>query len=378
MVTAIDWAIVMSYSAVVVSRDGARRSKRSEITKLKCRRAPKTATYFLMMIIFTGILSGCFPNRPVPSPSVSTTTSSSPSPIASSGASPSPSSTANSPYQPASLPSELSTAETIASCGSCWSGYEDNVPGVFGVQGTWTLPQLDCSGGDDTSAQWVGIGDTPGTELLQIGSSADCIGGASYSIWWENVDSGPATFFATRAPLVAGDTISAEIQVWSNPVPPPAGATSPGPEQVTLTLNVQSGGAATAYSSPPQSVAYFSPGSNQPWNESAEWIVEDPLQVNTDYDQYWRDPLSNFGEVTFTSALDRGSSPAGWEPFDFDPTVPTSVAMLSATGRAMATPSAFQYHSRPCLRFGTILRPCIPIIVAVPSFSVTWNSDGSD
>src|SRR3954463_2068398 len=105
---------------------------------------------------------------------------------------------------------------------SNWAGYAvartdatSGAPTSFhAVSGSWTEPTARCSGAEKSySAFWIGLGGaSEGSKALeQIGTSADCAGGArSYYVWYESV---PAPSVKTTLKISPGDKMHAVVSV---------------------------------------------------------------------------------------------------------------------------------------------------------------------
>ncbi len=163
-----------------------------------------------------------------------------------------------------------------------WGGYavvSDNInpqPVAVGINGSWTVPQVQVSTQTDTfSAAWIGIGGEVGSDqtLIQTGTEHDSIGGqVSYSAWYELLPNDSVTISTLN--ISPGDQITASIELvddisnnWSIAI-----------QDVTTGKGFQE---------------YFIYGSSR---LSAEWIVERPTIGSS------LSALANFGTVTFTGA----------------------------------------------------------------------------
>ncbi len=167
-----------------------------------------------------------------------------------------------------------------------WSGYV--VPGsnVVAVGGTWVQPAATGPNGA-YSAIWVGIDGDGSSTVEQIGTDAHVSNGlTSYFAWIEFYgDSSGGNqgqyYYPAVLPLVIspGDTISAEV------------ALVPGTSrsfEFWMTVTPPNGGTVETYHSI-VTMSYVTPAL-----ATAEWIVENPGNAGQ--------PLTNFGQVTFTGA----------------------------------------------------------------------------
>lgn len=171
-----------------------------------------------------------------------------------------------------------------------WSGYETYGSQFTSVTGSWIVPHATCKKNETTSSSmWVGLGgDTSvadsNNSLEQEGTDSDCIGGiASYMMWTEVV---PQDGYSRESfPVRAGDKVTSLIQfnpstgvyvfnVWIN--------------DVYHLLRQQKG--------------------DSLGRQSAEWIVEAPLDVSGGNIF----PLANFGSVDFVNCMADGKPIDSW------------------------------------------------------------------
>jgi Peptidase A4 family len=181
-----------------------------------------------------------------------------------------------------------------------WAGYVvDSTSTVTAVHGEWTVPSVNCSGNPDGHfAAWVGIGGDDGvSELLQTGTSSDCVGGSAvYFAWWELVPMSPnrSTVFGGLS-IHPGDRMKSDVfQTSSGSWETWLDDTSTG--QAGVLVTGQAWG-----TQPDTSTTYQSQGSAAgvifDGATSGEWIAEVPGNPSTGglYD------LANFSAVTFTN-----------------------------------------------------------------------------
>ena len=162
-----------------------------------------------------------------------------------------------------------------ASTSSNWSGYGQPRGSYQYVGAEWTVPVLDCAvtpGG--VVSVWVGVngwGDHPG--LFQDGTSSYCVNGQQGNItWWTDEAKGYAG--QEVFPVTTGDVVYA--RVWEE-------ASGHWAYSVRDLTTGQS-------SSLPESSSLYGSAA------TAEWIVEDPVNMNTNKPCR----LADFGTVHFS------------------------------------------------------------------------------
>ena len=164
-----------------------------------------------------------------------------------------------------------------------WSGYAVQSPagGTTDVQGTWTVPTLDCAATPNGhAAQWIGVDGVTDSNLFQTGTDSSCSSGVQSNVAW--VEELPYAAQNFRS-VATGDTIAAHI--WQ---------VSSGEWQ--FTLNDETAGWQDTLTEP---AAYNGA------ETSAEWINEDPTNGTTGT----LFPLAAFGTVVFFSVMRDGSVP---------------------------------------------------------------------
>jgi Peptidase A4 family len=179
---------------------------------------------------------------------------------------------------------------------SNWSGYVavalDGAPAATfsDVTGTWIQPKATCSPGrTDAAAFWVGLGGNSADSqaLEQLGTSVSCDGSSStptYEAWWEIV---PAASVPIRLKIRPGDRINAAVLVNGQ----------------TVTMSMRNLTRHTRFSK--------TMTLTQPLDvSSAEWIAEAPSNC-TSSGRCTAVPLTQFGNVTFTSAAAIGNAHPG-------------------------------------------------------------------
>ncbi len=184
-----------------------------------------------------------------------------------------------------------------------WAGYAATgaAGSLTSVSSSWAQPTVTCGATDTFSSFWVGL-DGDGTPTVeQIGTEADCAGGAaSYQGWYEIFPNAPV-FFSN--PVQPGDAMSASV-------------VSGGDGTFTLTLTDSTQGWT-------QTTQQAEPGAQL---GSAEVIAEAPSNGTVL-------SLADFGTVNFTNAT-VDDAPIG------DTANLSELTMESASGVALATPSA--------------------------------------
>jgi hypothetical protein len=114
-----------------------------------------------------------------------------------------------------SLASGINHAPRIAvgsSASTNWGGYAlTGAPGTFNdVKGSWIVPAVTCSGGNQYSSYWVGIDGYDSKTVEQVGTSSDCVGSTPrYYAWYQLYPHNSQTLMLTIHP---GDVISARMQ----------------------------------------------------------------------------------------------------------------------------------------------------------------------
>jgi hypothetical protein len=198
---------------------------------------------------------------------------------------------------------EGNTANVTDVASENWSGYAATgaANSFTSVSSSWAQPAVTCGAASTFSAFWVGL-DGDGTPTVeQTGTEADCANGAaSYQGWYEIFPNAPV-FFAN--PVQPGDAMSASVVYDGN-------------GNFTFTLSDSTQGW-TQTTQQPLTGAQLG---------SAEVIAEAPSNGTVL-------PLADFGTVNFTDAT-VDQAPIG------ESTSLSELTMESATGAALATPSA--------------------------------------
>jgi Peptidase A4 family len=184
-----------------------------------------------------------------------------------------------------------------------WAGYVASGGNgeATSVTSDWVQPTARCRFGDQYSAFWVGLDGFTSSTVEQTGTEADCVGRtAEYAAWYEFYPANPVYF---NEPVRAGDQFTGTVSYAS------------GQFTVTLTDHTQSWS---------QSHTQVVPGAAR---SSAEVIAEAPCCT------YGGNPLplTNFGSVSFNSAMVNGAG--------LCTTNPVEVEMVSAHRTLQAEPS---------------------------------------
>jgi hypothetical protein len=159
-----------------------------------------------------------------------------------------------------------------------WAGYAaSGSSGQFtSVSSSWVQPTARCAYGDQYSAFWVGLDGYASGTVEQTGSEADCIGRqAYYAAWYEFYPADPVYFTGKIRP---GDHFTGSVTYAAG--------------QFTVTLS-------DTTASWSHTVSQAVPGAVR---SSAEVIAEAPCCTAGGNPL----PLTNFGTVSFNSALVNG------------------------------------------------------------------------
>jgi hypothetical protein len=201
---------------------------------------------------------------------------------------------------------------------SNWAGYagraaDPAAPVSFtDVTATWREPKGTCTRGRVSAAAfWVGLGgyDTGSNSLEQLGTAAECDGASrtpTHYAWWELV---PASSVRIPLKIVPGDTITAAVLI----------------KDQTITFFLKNVTRKTRFSKVVTTAQTLD-------TSSAEWIAEAPSTCSS-VTRCRVVPLTNFGNVTFTSIAATGNDHPGTLT---DPLWQASGIELIANGRADA------------------------------------------
>ena len=168
-----------------------------------------------------------------------------------------------------------------------WAGYVWRSPSqpIQGISATWTVPTLTCGSTSSVLDAWVGVdGATSDVaagkgEVLQAGSSSDCLNGAQQNLlWWEWY---PTNGSQTVGTANAGDVVYADV--WYATISGQSGWWWFVEDMTTGESSTNDSGAPVAYTGPAA---------------TGEWIVEDPgRQSSEGFSSF----PSSFTPVTFSS-----------------------------------------------------------------------------
>ena len=206
---------------------------------------------------------------------------------------------------------------------SNWSGYA--VTGarnsVSDVKGSWIVPAVTCASTNQYASFWIGIDGYNSNTVEQIGTDSDCRSGAPTNYAWYEFYPHWSYGITLNAPILAGDTMSAEVK-----------STAGGVFTVSLT-DITNG----------QSFS-TSVKMNNAQRSSAEWIAEAPWSGGVL-------PLANFGTAEYganytgqpgTSRATVNGVTGSIGSFG-SPTAPSSpvqkIAMVTSGGAVKAQPS---------------------------------------
>lgn len=195
-----------------------------------------------------------------------------------------------------------------------WAGYAATGSTYTSVSTTYTQPSVSCSGRSGTyAAFWVGLDGYNSSTVEQTGTMAYCSGStAEYVGWYEMYPQGSNDYTNT---VKAGDTIFESV-------------TFSGTSTYKLVLEDETRGWT-------KTTTVSASGDAR---SSAEVIAEAPYSGGVL-------PLADFGTVTFNGSLVNGSNLSSFSP--------TAINMVSSSGAAEATTSAFSGDN----------------------FHITWNSE---
>lgn len=149
-----------------------------------------------------------------------------------------------------------------------WSGYAVTGTGVTVVTGSWIVPAVTCTSGDQYGSFWVGIDGYNSSTVEQLGTESDCTGKTpSYHAWYEFCCIEPEITIPSL-PVKPGDTMSATVSYSGS--------------LFTLSITDRT-----------TSLSYTKTGTiSGAQRSSAEWIAEAPSSGGVL-------PLSDFGTMLF-------------------------------------------------------------------------------
>ncbi|WP_327070151.1 G1 family glutamic endopeptidase [Kitasatospora sp. NBC_01302] len=202
----------------------------------------------------------------------------------------------------------------LHSTSSNWSGYAATGSKFTSVSASWVQPAASCNGDDTYSSFWVGLDGDGSNSVEQTGSEVDCSGGSpQYYAWYEMYPAYPVNFSNYVAP---GDHFTASV-------------TTNGSGSFTLKLSDTTQGWSKTENKTLRNAALA----------SAEIIAEAPS------DSSGALPLTDFGQVNFTSATANGKSIGSFNPDNIT---------MASNGTTLASTSALSGGN---------------------AFSVTWQNE---
>ena len=93
--------------------------------------------------------------------------------------------------------------------GNAWAGYVASGGNFHTITGSWTQPEVTCTGGGDMFAPWVGIDGYGSQTVEQVGVQVDCSSGSPVtSPWWEMYPQPPVFWNDQVNP---GDTMTGTV-----------------------------------------------------------------------------------------------------------------------------------------------------------------------
>ena len=199
--------------------------------------------------------------------------------------------------------------ETISS--ESWAGYivsrdaNANIQ-VNAINGSWTVPSVSTTAGDEHSSIWVGVGGQLDDTLIQAGTEQDASGGKEfYYSWYELI---PAYAVRVNTIMVSpGDVMVASLRLV---------------DPAVNRWNIQISDSTTGQYFG-TTVSYNSTGS------SGEWILERPTVSNN------ISTLADFGNVTFAGChLSADSKTGPIQAFYF-----SRIAMTNSVNTQLASVS---------------------------------------
>ncbi len=211
-----------------------------------------------------------------------------------------------------------------------WGGYAvtGGAGSVTDVKGSWIVPAVTCTSGNQYSSFWVGIDGYSSNSVEQTGTDSDCSGATPvYSAWYEYYPKYPVY---SRMAIHPGDVMFAEVKYT-------------GRSSFTTTLTDVTTGKSFSSTGKVPSAA----------RSSAEWIMEAPYSGGVL-------PLANFGAVSFGQ--------------DYTGRAPTGVATIgSATGAIGSFPAASVQQIAMAYTNGTVKASPSVLTTDGTSFVGTWQ-----
>jgi hypothetical protein len=151
---------------------------------------------------------------------------------------------------------------------SNWAGYDLTGTGATDIVGTWVVPQVSCSAGENSwSSPWIGIDGYASATLEQTGIDAYCVKGtATYTAWYEMY---PHNSVYLGMAVHPGDTMTGEVSSMGGG---------------TFVLSIQNVTTGDSFQT--------TQVSKKAQDSSVEWVVEGPSNQ----------ALSDFRAVSFSGA----------------------------------------------------------------------------
>ncbi|MFL0198682.1 G1 family glutamic endopeptidase [Clostridium sp. WILCCON 0269] len=195
---------------------------------------------------------------------------------------------------------------------SNWAGYIVTPTfnsGYTSISGSWTVPNISSTQQNAAAAQWIGLGGSNTTDLLQMGTTEQMENGQpTAEVFWEQLPD--VAQDVTSVPI--GSAIKVSIAESSSSI-----------WNLTFTVNTPDGQTRTQTISTTLDSSYA-----QEIGTSAEWISEDPSDEN---DQLL--PLANMGTVQYQSAMVNGQT------LNASDNTVQPIAMVSSNGDIVVYPS---------------------------------------
>jgi hypothetical protein len=207
-----------------------------------------------------------------------------------------------------------------------WAGYGVSGGTFTKVAGSWVQPRVTCpTKPPEDAAFWVGIDGLAksDTTVEQIGTDSDCLAKSdpSYYAWYEMYPKKAVDLSPSKYPVVAGETIAAQVSATA--------------KTFTLTISATSGDVVKWRDTIKPAVKTV------PKESSAEWIVEAPC-VGSGCTKVV--PLSDFGSVNFSglSVVGRATNPkAGFTDTEITMTTPNSASVKAYPSTLSSGGTAF-------------------------------------
>lgn len=170
---------------------------------------------------------------------------------------------------------------------SNWAGYIDTPTSesssYTNISGSWTIPNISSDQQDAVAGQWIGLGGSSSSDLLQMGTLEEVENGqVEAEVFWEKLPDVAQNIIS----VPVNSTINVSISKSSNST-----------WNLTFTVTTPSGETKTQTISTTLDSSY-----EEGIGTSAEWISEDPSNANN---QLY--PLADMGTVKYQSAAVNGT-----------------------------------------------------------------------